>query len=64
MYFPNTYKKVPWDTDRRFELKKTADGYAVTGTVSIPYVMLDTGKRLSDNCFFLKRGETVTVTVQ
>lgn len=64
VYFPNTYKKVPWDTDRRFELKKTADGYAVTGAVSIPYVMLDTGKRLSDNCFFLKKGETVTVTVQ
>ena len=60
-YCPNYFKNVPWGKNDAFVLTETDGGCEITADTCIPYVMLDTDSKLSDNCFFLKKGETVTL---
>ena len=62
-YCPNYFKNVPWGKNDAFVLTDTDGGCEITADTCIPYVMLDTDSKLSDNCFFLKKGETVTLKI-
>ena len=62
-YCPNYFKNVPWGKNDAFVLTETDGGCEITADTCIPYVMLDTDSKLSDNCFFLKKGETVTLKI-
>ena len=62
-YCPNYFKNVPWGKNNAFVLTETGSDFEITADTCIPYVMIDTERKLSDNCFFLKKGETVTLKI-
>lgn len=62
-YCPNYFKNVPWGKNDAFVLTETGSDFEITADTCIPYVMIDTERKLSDNCFFLKKGETVTLKI-
>lgn len=62
-YCPNFFKNVPWKKNSGFNQIDKNGSYEISSETCIPYVMIDTEKKLSDNCFFLKKGETITVSV-
>lgn len=62
-YLLHNWDKMPWQPEK-YALEKQDNTITVTAETSIPMVLLDEEYVLSDNSFFLKIGESRTVTAE
>ncbi len=61
--YQNTYSAIPFEMDYTVKTEKENDSLTVSCNKTVPCVMLDSQEILSDNCFFIKRNETVILKV-
>lgn len=62
-YLLHNWDKMPWQPEK-YAVEKKDNSIAVTAETTIPMVLLDEDCVLSDNSFFLKIGESRTVTAE